>query len=166
MALLLLSGRNAHARGIKDQRFVFLLVAGSATLHTSPISPMSSIGNNVIACIRARLCNNLLVTKPTAQEITEVYSQTPGDCGLRRLIVLMHTTEVGGEGLLSAEEGARGWIGDIPAEFARDLIVRFMLDDSGWVTGFWGQDWVVEWVKDDEAGYQVDNQDLGKQAAQ
>ncbi|ERF77049.1 hypothetical protein EPUS_07955 [Endocarpon pusillum Z07020] len=124
-----------------------------------------AFGNNVITCIRTRLDDDLPITEPNAQQITDIYSQTLGDCGLRRLIVLMHTIVPSDEALLSTAEQISAWIENVPAEFTRNLNVRLMIENVRWVSGFWAQGWVVERVEDDEVGYSVENNDLGKPAA-
>ena len=115
-----------------------------------------AFGSSVIDYIRGRLCDKLCLPMPTAREITEIYSQTPGDCGLRRLIILMHTTMARGGALLNTEASARAWIADVPTDFIKDLAVRLLQEDSGWIPGFWGHSRVVQWIMDGEAECQAE----------
>ncbi|KAF7504275.1 hypothetical protein GJ744_002533 [Endocarpon pusillum] len=126
-----------------------------------------AFGNNVITCIRTRLDDDSPITEPNAQQITDIYSRTSGDCGLRRLIVLMHTLDPSEQALpvLGTEEQIRAWIENVPAKFARDLIVQSMMEKARRVPGFWAIYWVVKWVEDGEMGYSVENNDLAKATA-
>lgn len=108
-----------------------------------------AFGNSVIECIRERLSQRLPLPMPKPTEITQIYTQTSGDCALRRLIVLMYATMAHCGGAPTIEATARVWITEVPAEFATDLVVTMLQEESRWTLEFWSQEWVTERIKDE-----------------
>lgn len=122
-----------------------------------------AFGNSLINCIRARLNDKLPVSMPTSEDINTIYSHTLGDCGLRRLVVLMNITMMRGGIVLNTEGKARAWIADMPAEFVKDLAIKLLKDDCAWCPGFWGQNRVRGWLRDKIKEYPPKKRDQGGQ---
>jgi BTB/POZ domain len=107
-----------------------------------------AFGNTVIYSMRSQLDARMPLPMPNAEEVTAIYQQTGRDCGLRNLVVLMHTTMARSGGLFITDEEARLWTLGVPAEFLGDMVVKMTQQRAEWADDFWRQARVLEWIID------------------
>jgi hypothetical protein len=88
----------------------------------------SAFATDVINCLEKKLWDDKRLPWPTDAEITSIYSQTPGDCLLRRLVGKMHVLK--SRITKMKEEEAMSRVAELPTEFAQDVVV--VLFEQGW----------------------------------
>lgn len=105
-------------------------------------------GNTVIYSVRVHLDARMPLPMPSAEEVTAIYQRTVPDCGLRNLVVLMHTTMARSGGLFRTDQEARLWMMGVPAEFLGDMVVKMTQQNGEWTEDFWRQPRVLQWITD------------------